>query len=128
MGALNAASSCAVQVPPLASVASWSSKPSTVAACFIFASHHEAGDVLQKEQRNVALARELDEMGALERALAEQDAVIAKDADGKTVNVSKAADQRLAIERLELVELGAIGQACDDIAHVVGNADVGRHD
>src|SRR5262249_46084875 len=42
----------------------------------VFAAHHEAGDVLEKQQRNVALAGELDEVRALERALAEQDAVV----------------------------------------------------
>src|SRR5262249_20823605 len=40
------------------------------AARLVFAPDHKAGDVLQKQQRDVALARQLDEMRALERALA----------------------------------------------------------
>ena len=33
-----------------------------------------------------------------------------------------------AVERLELVELAAIDEARDDLAHVVGLARIGRHD
>ena len=60
-----------------------------------FLPDHEAGDVLQEHQRDVALARELDEVRALERALAEQDAVVGEDADRVAVDVREAADQRL---------------------------------
>ena len=98
------------------------------AARLVFAPDHEAGDVLQEQQRNVALARQLDEMRALERALAEQDAVVGEDADGIAVNVRKAADERLAVERLELLELGAVDDARDDVADVVGRARVGGND
>ena len=40
----------------------------------------------------------------------------------------EAADQRLAVEGLELVELGAVDEARDHLAHVVGLAQVARHD
>ena len=89
---------------------------------------HEAGDVLQEEKRDVALARELDEMRALERAFAEQDAVVGEDADGEPVDVRKAADERRAVERLELVELGGIDDPRDHVAHVVGRARIRGHD
>ena len=65
---------------------------------------------------------QLDEVRALERALAEQDAVVGEDADRVAVDVREAADQRRAVERLELVELGAVDEARDDLAHVVGHA------
>ena len=41
---------------------------------------HEAGDVLQEHQRDAALVAQLDEVRALERRLAEQDAVVGDDA------------------------------------------------
>ena len=50
---------------------------------------------------------QLDEMRALERALAEQDAVVGEDADGQAVDVREAADQRRAVQRLELIELAS---------------------
>ena len=70
--------------------------PSLAMPRFAFLADHEAGDVLQEQQRNVALARELDEMRALERALAEQDAVVGEDADRKAADMREAADQRRA--------------------------------
>src|SRR5262245_36592329 len=73
------------------------------ASRLVFAPDHEAGDVLQKQQRDVALARQLDEMRALERALAEQNPVVGEDADGIPVDMREAANQRLAIERLEFL-------------------------
>ncbi len=47
---------------------------------------------------------------------------------GKAVDVREAANERLAVERLELVELGAVDDARDDVADVVGRARIGRHD
>ena len=40
----------------------------------------------------------------------------------------EAAYQRGAVERLELVEARAVDDARDHLAHVVGAAQVGRHD
>ena len=59
-------------------------------------------------------------MRALQRALGEQDAVIGEDADRITPDLRKAADQGLAVELLELVELAAVDEAGDDLAHIVG--------
>ncbi len=42
---------------------------------------HEAGDVLQEQQRDAALVGQLDEVRALEGRLAEQDAVVGDDRD-----------------------------------------------
>jgi hypothetical protein len=57
-------------------------------------------------------------VGALERAFAEEDAVVRDDADGVAHYPGEAADQRRAVARLELVEAGAIDEACDDLADV----------
>src|SRR5258706_7818647 len=51
------------------------------AAVLVLLAHHEAGDVLQEEERNAALRRELDEVGALQRRLREVDAVVGEDRD-----------------------------------------------
>ena len=67
-------------------------------------------------------------MRALQRGLGEQDAVVGEDRDRVAPQVREAADQRLAVERLELVEFGAVDQARDHLAHVVGLAQVARHD
>jgi hypothetical protein len=80
------------------------------AAGLVLLADHEAGDVLQEQQRDIALAAQLDEMRALQRALAEQDAVVGDDADRHAPDMGEAADQRRAVERLELVELRAVDQ------------------
>ena len=61
---------------------------------------HEAGDVLKEEKRMLRWLAELDEMRALERALAEQDPVVRDDANGQAVDVGEAADQRLPYSAL----------------------------
>ena len=69
---------------------------------------HEPGDVLQEDERDPAPAGELDEVGALQRRLREEDAVVGEDAHRVAVQVGEAADQRLAVERLELVHHRAV--------------------
>src|SRR5580700_4113456 len=60
------------------------------AARLVLPAEHEAGDVLQEDQGNPALVTQLDEVGALERGLAEQDAVVGDDADGVAVDAGEA--------------------------------------
>src|ERR1700759_1735372 len=64
-------------------------------------------------------------MRALQRALAEQDAVIGDDADRITPDMRKAANQRLTIKLLELVEFRTIDQPGNDVPHVERPAAVG---
>src|SRR5690606_914657 len=85
---------------------------------FVLLAHHEAGDVLQEQQRDVALAAQLDEVRAFLRGFAEQDAVVGDDADRVAVDVGKAGDQGLAVVAFEFVEFGAVDNAGDHIAHV----------
>ncbi len=98
------------------------------AAGFVFLADHEAGDVLQEQQRDVSLAAQFDEMRSLQRAFAEQYAVVGDDPDRVSPDVRKAADQRLTIEFLEFLELGAINDARDDLADIERLAGIGRHD
>src|SRR5439155_21586932 len=88
--------------------------------------YHEAGNVLEEEQGDAAMAAELDEVGALEAALRKEDAVVGKDADGKTHYSREAADQRCTVEGLELLEAAAVDKAGDDLAHVERPAQVRR--
>ncbi len=54
--------------------------------------------------------------------------LLARIATGKSPEVRETADQRLAVEGLELVELGVVDEARDHLAHVVRLAQVARHD
>ena len=58
----------------------------------------------------------------------EQHAVVGDDADRHAVQMRKAGDQRRAVILLELVELRAVDDAGDHLAHVIGLAQIGRHD
>ena len=94
----------------------------------VLAADHEAGDVLQEHQRDLALRAQLDEVRALLRRLREEDAVVGHDAHRHALDVGKARDQRGAEAGLELVEFRAVDDARDDLAHVIGLAGVGRDD
>src|SRR5207249_4517918 len=83
-----------------------------------FAADHEAGNVLQEYQRDLALAAKLDEMRRLQRRLGEENAVVGDDPDRITPDAGETADQGLAIERLELVQLAAVDDARDHLAYV----------
>ena len=50
--------------------------------------------------------------------------LLARIATGMPVDMREAADQRGAVERLELVEFAAIDDAGDDFVDVVGRADI----
>ena len=64
-------------------------------------------------------------MRRLERGLGEQDAVIGEDRHRVALQVRKAGDQRLAVVLLEFIELRAVDDPGDDLAHIVGLARVG---
>ena len=67
-------------------------------------------------------------MRPLERGFAEQDPVVGQDPHGVALDPGEAGHQRLAVARLELVELAAIDQPRDHLAHVVGEARIARDD
>ena len=92
----------------------------------VFATDHEAADVLQKEQRNLALAAQFDEVRGLECRLRKEDAVIGDDADRHAVDARKAGDKRRAVAGLPFVEGRVVDDAGNDLAHVIGFAGVGR--
>jgi len=57
---------------------------------FVFGSDHEAGDVLEENERDAALAAELDEVRALLSRLGEEDAVVSEDPDGEALDAREA--------------------------------------
>jgi hypothetical protein len=75
-----------------------------------------------------SLGAELHEVRALHRGLGEQDAVVGDDADGVAVQPGEAADQRVAVERLELVEGRVVDEAGDHLADVEGLAAIRGND
>ena len=97
------------------------------AGLLVFLADHEAGDVLQKHQRHVALITQLDKVRTLERAFGEQDAVIGNDADRIAVNMRETADQGLAVARFEFVQLRAVDDARNHLANVERLARVLRN-
>ncbi|MNG00675.1 hypothetical protein D3C84_836180 [compost metagenome] len=68
------------------------------------ASHHKAGDVLQKQQGNGAPVAELDKVGAFLGAVAVEHAVVGEDPHGHALDAGKPGDERGAEQRLEFVE------------------------
>src|SRR3546814_6354998 len=92
----------------------------------IFATDHEAADILEEEQGDAPLLRQFDEMRALDRAFAEQHAIVREDRYRDAPDMSAAADKSRAICRLELVELAAVADPGDDFVHVLGRAHVDR--
>ena len=61
-------------------------------------------------------------------AFREQDAVIGEDRDRHAIEARKAADERFAIELLELMEFRPVNEARDHFAGVIGFADILRHE
>ncbi len=90
----------------------------------VLAADHEARDVLQEQQRDLALAGKLDEVRAFDRAFAEQHAVVGEDRHRHAPDMGEAADQRAAVLRLEFVEFGRIDDPRDHLVDVIGRADV----
>ena len=54
--------------------------------------------------------------------------LLARIPTGIAVDVRESGDERGAVARLELVELAAVDDARDDLAHIERLARVGRHD
>src|SRR5215208_4436107 len=89
---------------------------------------HEAGYVLQEDERDATRSAQLDKVRPLERALGEQDAVVCEYADRHPHDAGEAAHQRLAVERLELVQPAPVHDPGDDLPYIVALAVVPRHD
>ncbi len=64
-------------------------------------------------------------MRRLQRAFGKQHAVVAENADLETHDAREAGHQRVAVERLELMEFAVVDQAGDDLAVVGRHARVG---
>src|SRR5579883_2263903 len=98
------------------------------AAVFVLLANHKAGNILQKDQRSLALGAEFDKVRGLERAFGEENTVIGDNTDGIAHQACKAADQRRTVELLKFVETAAVHQACNDLAHIVAPAAIAWDD
>ena len=98
------------------------------AALLVGLSDHEARDVLEKDERHLALAGHLDEVRRLERRLGEEDTVVGENGHRESLDVREARDERRPVARLELVEARAVEEAREKLAHVVGPPEVLRDD
>ena len=67
-------------------------------------------------------------MGALQRGLGEQDSVIGENGDRVAAQPGERASQRRPVAGLELLELGTVDDACNDLAHVVDVTKTPRND
>src|SRR5262249_40617698 len=99
-------------------------------AGLVLLADHEARDVLQEDERDFPLAGELDEVRPLLSRLGEENTVVREDPDRESLDMRETADERLAVERLELVEATAVDDPGDYLARierlsvVVGNQPV----
>ena len=97
------------------------------AAFLVLFADHKAGDVLQKQQRNTALASQLDKVRALLRRLGKEDAVVGQNCHRVAVQMREATHQGGAIERLEFIKGAVIHQPGDHLAHIEGLLGIGRN-
>ena len=93
---------------------------------FVFLAHHEACDVLQEQERDAAPVGQLDEVRAFHGALGKQNAIVRQYGDRIAFHMGKAADQGFPVQGLELVQLAAVHQPSDHLAHIVGRAGIFR--
>ena len=98
------------------------------AGALVLASHDEAGDVLQKHERNPAHVAQLDEVRRFQRRLREQHTVVPDDADEQSVQPCEAGHERGPVPLLEFVESRAVHEPCDDLPDIVRPAHVGADD
>src|SRR5262249_42723074 len=90
--------------------------------------HHVTSDVLQKHERGLPLTADLDEMRGLQRALAEQHAVVGENANRVAVDPGPSRDERRAVARFELVKAATVDDARQELADLVGLARVPRYE
>ncbi len=91
------------------------------------ASDHEAGDVLQEDERRAPLAAQFDEVRAFLRRFGEQDAVVGDDPDRHAPQMREAGHQRAPVTRLPLRQFAVVDQARNHFVHIVGFARIGRY-
>src|SRR4029453_17804857 len=82
-------------------------------ALLVLLADHEARDVLEEDERHATLRAELDEVRALLGGLGEEHAVVRDDPDRIALDPREAADERLALQLLELREARAVDYAGD---------------
>src|SRR5207248_767314 len=95
---------------------------------FSLAADHETAGVLQEDKWHAALAAELDEVRTFQSRFRHQNAVVREDPDFESADIGKAANERDAVQRLELVEFASIHKPSDDLTHIVEPAKIRWND
>ena len=89
----------------------------------IFPADDKSIDVLKKDEGDLPLIADLYKLCCLHCAVGKEHTVVAKYADGVSVDVSPTADQRWAEEFFEFQEFASIDNPGNQLAHIVGNLE-----
>ena len=89
--------------------------------------HHEAGCVHQKYQRNIPLVAQLHELRGFGRALGCDGAVVANNAHRHAVDMGPATNRVAVVFGLEIQKLATVHNAGNHLAAIIGLAVVQRH-
>ena len=85
---------------------------------FIFLSHHESSNVLQKDNWNPVSIAYLHELSAFIGTVGKQNAIVAYYPHFPPVKIGKSANDRSTVLGLEFVKTAAIHHACYHFNHV----------
>ena len=94
----------------------------------VFLAHHEAGDVLQEQQRNLSLIAQFDKVRAFLGRLGIKHSIVGKNAHRIAVDMGKAAHQGSAIAGLEFIQFRAVHDARNQFPCRHGLAGGGGND
>jgi hypothetical protein len=89
---------------------------------------HETGHIGHEQQRDVALAAQINEVRRLHRAVREQHALVGQDADLVAMDARKAGQQGVAVHRLEFLKPAVVDKARQNLARVGRNLGVAADD
>ena len=98
------------------------------AGAFGFRADDVAGGVVQKDDRRIDLMAELKKVGGLGGTIRIYGTVVANQRTGIAHDAGLQAHRIDPIARFEFIEIRAIDNARHQLAHIVGNLVVDRHD
>ena len=97
------------------------------ATCLILAPHHEAGDILQEDQRDFPLCTKLDEMRAFFGAFGKKHPVVGQNPNRAALDMPKARHKRLTKARFELIQPPPVEYTVKDGSPILRLAQVAWH-
>ena len=91
-------------------------------------SNHETGDILKEYQRDTALTAQFNKVRPFDGAFRKENTIVGDDPHGDAMDMRKAANQRFAELRFELIKARSIHSSRDDLTDVIGFLRIGGHD